>query len=63
MTNERRVLPGHVAAVIADLEVKLVAVLLHPDVGLVAVLGVDQLIPVVSVDSAPLNIIYLAMLT
>ena len=53
LTNERRVLPGNVSAVIADLEVKLVAVLLHPDVGLVAVLGVDQLVPVVGVYRAP----------
>ena len=43
----------HVAPVAADFKVKLVAVLLHPDVGLGVVLGVDQLVPVVSVDRAP----------
>ena len=45
--------PRHVAAVIADRELKLIPILLHPNVGFIAVLRVDQLVPVVCIYCTP----------
>merc|ERR1712155_478862 len=49
---------GSVATIIANLKAVLSTILLHPYVGFVIVLSVHQLIPVVCVYGAPINIVF-----